>query len=1055
MYYYVGTTNYTNCVQNAIKIMKNKNAIMLFCLDNIKLYEIRENSTFYLCEYNMENEEIEFSLKISTKDAEYGFYITDTMNANIVKISENQIVKIDNCELKMENESRDDKKILGFSSEYGKYSVINVYKGWLHVLPYENENSVNLIDIFTIWLKDKEIIDIVDFSSKTENLIGILLKSKGKLKLKIYELDLLNKKFNPSKSLWKLNIDDENIYKIISFSPAVFLLFSTQSIYLFHTFKNDCKSNIKFINPTQIISNFMNYESSQLFLGTNKHEILQIEIIETQKINMQIFSQSDQFIPYPNCILPINSHMFLVGSICENAKMLEFPLNHKHFNIASEIENLGIIEDFTVNTKNTEILALCNKLTYSEIREIHKNIKLKEICGINLEFVTDLWTIDFVENINILVVSFISETRFFEIMRKENLLEIEEILDENLIKNARTLNISSIGKNIIQITENGIILYEFSKKEKYQIYNKKAEILHCMVNPEFSKFAIHFADKNIVKVYEIIMSEIQQISKFEFDKSTEISSILINDKILIISTFDKKLLFFKINEKCLIYEYKLDKYESVVSMEFLTNLKLVCGTADGKLIIFTFKIIDKTIEICDIDCKNIGIKEIKLNRIQNFYNQKSAIFISTNTNFILYEHLNKIELISIVKNSEFSFYCADLLNFTNLQFFICADFGKISINSYNLPISKSTLLVRIPEIQAKKIILDQALSVIFILGEHQNSQSFLLLYDYLTYELLDCDKLDSENQAFKIIKMSKIIGSNEPLIFICTNNRYESPESNIIPYTVRNKKLHKFAKTIFFDTILSLSEYKKCLVFTRNTEILIYAINYLFSEDGKILNISFNKICSYHSKKANLFNFIEIKENMLICGDISNFIEIYKIQENQIIPYKNILPQPYFANCGIFVDSQNALISAENSIFCISVNQQLVQNIDIKSKITKFINCSSFTNHKLCEAFSKTEENHIFSPTIFATDTGKIGILIQIPYEIYIILSQLEQILVDYFSYKNPAKSSSGFINGALIQKFIECEKPESLKLYDKIKIPKPEITEVFFIINQLNLLTK
>ena len=373
-------------------------------------------------------------------------------------------------------------------------------------------------------------------------------------------------------------------------------------------------------------------------------------------------------------------------------------------------------------------------------------------------------------------------------------------------------------------------------------------------------------------------------------------------------------------------------------------------------------------------------------------------------------------------------------------------------------------------------------------------KSELMVYSIKTQEILDCFKDFDEKEQINHL----IYDESKDLIVLTTDTIYHSDKYNQefsdeiygkiywiylekenYPHTYNQKLLRLICKTEMRNPIESIKKMKENhYIFYCGSMLYIYELT---KKDKLLPKFDFQEVYK-KDLRLNAFQLDVYDEYLIICDPYKNVnLYHYNSEENKLLFVAKIFLgghltfSSFYAKEKIlcFDDNGNLIISqrkkkAETDLEKISL--QVLSGLNFGEKLSNSIKINDISCLEYQKILNKSDtkaENYYINEIIWTSDRGTIGILAELPKDIYNLLMDLqESILLEikgkgYFGFEYEKwrqvkdflgnRIQNNFVDGDIIKNITEMPLETVEKILNRMSsMNKPKLADFLFLLEDL-----
>eukprot|EP00306_Pavlova_sp_CCMP459_P011989 CAMPEP_0185189296 /NCGR_PEP_ID=MMETSP1140-20130426/5945_1 /TAXON_ID=298111 /ORGANISM="Pavlova sp., Strain CCMP459" /LENGTH=776 /DNA_ID=CAMNT_0027755847 /DNA_START=12 /DNA_END=2342 /DNA_ORIENTATION=- len=346
--------------------------------------------------------------------------------------------------------------------------------------------------------------------------------------------------------------------------------------------------------------------------------------------------------------------------------------------------------------------------------------------------------------------------------------------------------------------------------------------------------------------------------------------------------------------------------------------------------------------------------------------------------------------------------------------------------------------------------------------EEGTEVSHIRLLDDTTFELTDTYTLKATETALSVLACTLRTGASEARAFVVGTafivpDEPEPTAGRILVLGVQSGRIHLLAEALAKGAVYSLAELQGRVAAGVNNRIEVYAW-----EEGSALGSSLagalRSVCVHHGHILALY--VETRGDFIVVGDLmkSVSLHLFKADTCEI----EDLARDYNSNWVTALDvvDDDTFIAAETGFNLYTVRKNIDaptdeerQRLDVVGEFHLGEHVNRFRRGSLTMQVTDTDVAPM--PTLlFGTVNGVIGVIAQLPEELFLFLAKLQGALAKHIhgvggfqhsvwrSFNNERKTgdSSGFIDGDLIEQFLDLNRGKQEEIAAHLGIDHDEL---------------
>lgn len=342
---------------------------------------------------------------------------------------------------------------------------LKLYEGLLKIVPLDSVKQKDSKELksFNIRIEELSIIDIKFLEGcKVPTIVYIYQTQKGTRHVKTFEISVSNKEF--TKGPWKLTNVEANANLIIPVKAPLY-----GAIIIGLTTVSYCKADT-FISHSpvsladKIITCYCTIDSRR-YLCSDDRGLLFILTLVTDQSNTVTDIQMVQVgeATTASCLAYLDNSVVYVGAEHGDSQLVHInPSGERHITILESYSNLGSILDMCIvdSDKQPQLVTCSGINKEGSLRVVRCGIGIQELASIDIPGIKGIWPATIKSNgslDNALIITFMGYTRILHFDGEE----VEEIESNNFISDQQTLYSGMCaGGNLIQICSNCIRLFD-------------------------------------------------------------------------------------------------------------------------------------------------------------------------------------------------------------------------------------------------------------------------------------------------------------------------------------------------------------------------------------------------------------------------------------------------------------------------------------------------------------------------------------------------------------------------------------------------------------------
>eukprot|EP01100_Stratorugosa_tubuloviscum_P000474 TRINITY_DN1107_c0_g3_i1.p1 TRINITY_DN1107_c0_g3~~TRINITY_DN1107_c0_g3_i1.p1 ORF type:complete len:1090 (+),score=387.33 TRINITY_DN1107_c0_g3_i1:154-3423(+) len=670
---------------------------------------------------------------------------------------------------------------------------------------------------------------------------------------------------------------------------------------------------------------------------------------------------------------------------------------------------------------------------------------------------------------NLLVISFMAETKFLSVSDEE--FELSEL--PTFSSDCTTILCqNTINNTIIQITPKTVKLLKMDNLQVVSIWNSPENSLINAASSNGIEILIAISGGNLV-LLEIENDTLKQKNICKFDHEIACVNIQYSPNSTLSTNFKKAAICAvglwtdtSINLLNVPNLTNINKQfvgdvipRSILLCELQSNLYLLCGLGDGHLI--TFNCDKTTFELTNYKKIALGTQALSLTP---FITQSNVNVFSCSDRPALIFSKNERLLFCSVDMKQISCICSlNSKSYTNSL--TISDNSTLTIGTIESLGQLHLLKIPIGQGPRRICIIEQANAVVVIATKEEAADSleqklcYVHAFDLQNFEKRDSFELNQDEDVSSIC--SCIFSINEDLLteeFCIVGTAYLIPDEEeptkgrILLFSFKRDKIHLVAQLETNGAVYSIKRIRNKVAVAINNTIQI--INYT----------SDNQLVSECSIDDGILTWsIATYGDYIIAADLMHSIGLFNYKSNENHNSISLLARDFNPIWMIATEviDEDTYIGADNSgnIFYVVKNSDANSDEERKKLITKgkfhlgeSINC--FKRGSLAFRNPDKQTSQIKS-ILFGTVNGTVGVIAPLSQEQFkffqVLQDEITQLIpgIGNFVYsdwrtfqnENTIEKPSGFIDGDIVESFIDLKEKDKQILANKLNKTVNEIT--------------
>ena len=400
---------------------------------------------------------------------------------------------------------------------------LRLYEGLLKIVPLDTvkQKDAKELKSFNIRIEELSIIDIKFLEGcKVPTIVYIYQTQKGTRHVKTFEISLSNKEF--TKGPWKLTNVEANANLIIPVKGplygAIIIGLATVSYCKADTFISHAPGVLR----DSIITCYCTIDSKR-YLCADEKGLLFILTLVTDQANIVTDIQMLHLgeTTTASCLAYLDNSVVYVGSAQGDSQLIHINPGRNsnedlHLTVLESYANLGSIVDMCIvdSDKQPQLVTCSGSHKEGSLRVVRCGIGIQELASIDIPGIKGIWPIKIhCEDTNLdnaLIITFMGYTRILHFDGEE----VEEVETKDFITDQQTLHSGmTSGDNIIQICSSCIKLFDSLTLKTISEWKpapgEKIDHVGC------NKTQCVVSDGNKVTYLSIENGNIKQISRVE------------------------------------------------------------------------------------------------------------------------------------------------------------------------------------------------------------------------------------------------------------------------------------------------------------------------------------------------------------------------------------------------------------------------------------------------------------------------------------------------------------------------------------------------------------
>ncbi len=640
-------------------------------------------------------------------------------------------------------------RTLGFCSATLRFLAVHMYREQLQILPIRSDGQLDFSELFSVRIRPEgcEVLDMVDLSTADSALVGLLLsKSAGAeaaaVQFRAYGISLERKELVPAKPLWKISSLDPGCHKVFSCpnNKGALLIVSREKIFVYGFLRSEPSLTVALPQPGTILAHTFP-DGATALLGSSTGKLFKLNTVPAA------ICESVCDIPYPSDLAALGENRVFVASMLDGSSLVDIGTGR----VLQRLENLGCVEDM-VKTKST-LVACSNHLEYSSLDSVGTGFAFHCLFTMQMDGLCDLWTV-IIDTTGggrkiYIALGFVAETRLLRF--EESTCTFVEVTEFACPQ--RMLVFARWGEGaVICATESELVLFSVGAAGDLAVMLrvKKNPILHAVTDQDGKLLATCESDCT-VHLYQKIDTSLgpSLAERLVLSPGAEVAGMAVSASALAVSCWDNvvRIYTFGSTELPRVSGTVSLPVDSLVrSLEFSGPQRLICGTADGRIVVYDNLI---SPQLCTEI--GLGLRPVRFSRLQ--FAGASLLAACCDTVTVMQQNVD----------GTLRFLPANFSQCTEAVSFIPFDTDKLVSSASNICYSPGTLAVaatptgislgvvqdftksirasvRIGEgVQARRIVFVGAENLLVVLAERSSgpSRSQIMVFDAESFELRD------------------------------------------------------------------------------------------------------------------------------------------------------------------------------------------------------------------------------------------------------------------------------------------------------------------------------
>uniref|UniRef100_A0A6B2KWM0 DNA damage-binding protein 1 n=1 Tax=Arcella intermedia TaxID=1963864 RepID=A0A6B2KWM0_9EUKA len=780
----------------------------------------------------------------------------------------------------------------------------------------------------------------------------------------------------------------------------------------------------------------------------------------------------------PSTLSYLENGFTFVGSTSGDSQLIKLeaekdPETGQLIQIIENFTNLGPIVDFCVVDMDMQgqgqIVTCSGKYKDGSLRVVRNGVGINEIAQIPLPGIKGTWSLSPPKDSKFekyLAVSFVGETRILAMAGEE----LEETEIQGFLLDQQTLYCGNvIGNQYIQITMKAVNLIDAVTESKVATWTTPEDSKISVCSANFQQVAIAIKGKELV-ILEISPKELKQVGKqiMPYD----IACINIdplknsNDKASLCAVG----LWTDISVRILVFPDLLEVRKVEIggeiiprsllfkTFEDITYLFIALG--DGHLISYTYDLKSGELENKKKIC--IGTRPVTLNKFNT--TDSSHVFATSDRPVVIHQSASRKLVYANINLKEVNYMC---------------DFDCTSFSSALALATENTLTIgtleQIQQLHIRTIPLGEvprrichnpALESYCLLtlsseineSGHEVDTSNVKLIDDKTFEVKDNFKLEPREEAWSLCTY-KLAGSD--LEYFIVGTAFSNPEEQsdpvegrILLFTVKEEKLRLMLQHKVKGAVYCLKPFKGKILASINSKVQLFKWKEVEGASQLALEAE-------HSGQVVAL-YLDTRGDFIVVGDIMRSVKllIYSSSDSTIKELSKHLDTMWVTGVQILDDDNYLVGHDQGNVFSVAKNSGSV-TMEARGLLddTGKFHVGELINHFEEGSFVMKisgEGPNIPKTMIYGGVNGSLGVIATLEPPTFQYFHKIQQCIAKHtkaiggfdhahwrsFVLQKRLIPAFGFIDGDLVESFLELPNEQMDIISKELKIPIEELTK-------------